>query len=217
LKNKVLKYFLLISLLVVILWSYIGAEDRFTWWMESFPVLLGLPLLIVSREKFPLTPLLYCLIWIHMDVLLVGAHYTYAKVPLFDDLKDYFHFSRNHYDRIGHFIQGFVPAIIARELLLRTAGMRQGKWLFAVVTLGCLGISAIYELIEWATAAATGEAADAFLGTQGDIWDTQKDMLLALIGAVSALITLSRFHDGALKKIGWRPPMTPMRWIDVLT
>jgi putative membrane protein len=208
LKNKPLKYFLLFFLLAVILWSYIGAEDRFTWWLEAFPVLLGLPVLIVSREKFPLTLLLYCLIWTHMGVLLVGAHYTYAKVPLFDGLAQHFDFSRNHYDRLGHFMQGFVPALIARELLLRTAGMRPGKWLFAIVTLGCLGISALYELLEWATAAATGEAAEAFLGTQGDIWDTQKDMLLALIGAVTALMTLSRLHDQGLKSLGSPPPAT---------
>ncbi|MEZ0226811.1 MAG: DUF2238 domain-containing protein [Alphaproteobacteria bacterium] len=185
--------------------------------MEAFPVLLGLPLLIVSREKFPLTLLLYCLIWAHMNVLLVGAHYTYAQVPLFADLSEYFHLSRNHYDRLGHFMQGFVPAIIARELLLRRAGIRPGRWLAAIIILSCLGISAVYELLEWATAAATGEAAEAFLGTQGDIWDTQKDMLLALIGAVTALVTLTRLHDRALRTLGWRPPTAPMRWIDVLT
>lgn len=201
-QNKPLKYFLLFSLLFVTLWSYIGAADRFTWWMEAFPVLLGLPLLIVSREKFPLTLLLYCLIWAHMNILLVGAHYTYAKVPLFDDLTRYFSLSRNHYDRLGHFMQGFVPAIIARELLLRTAGLKPGKWLFVIITLSCLGISACYELLEWATAATTGEAAEAFLGTQGDIWDTQKDMLLALIGAVTALVTLGGVHDRALKTLG---------------
>ncbi|TAL35916.1 MAG: DUF2238 domain-containing protein [Alphaproteobacteria bacterium] len=206
LQNRRLKYFLLVSLLFVILWSYIGAADRFTWWMEAFPVLLGLPVLIVSREKFPLTILIYCLIWAHMNILLVGAHYTYAKVPLLDDLARYFDLSRNHYDRLGHFMQGFAPAMIARELLLRSAGIKPGKWLAAIIILSCLGISACYELLEWATAAMTGEAAEAFLGTQGDIWDTQKDMLLALIGAVTGLVTLSRLHDHGLKALGWQPP-----------
>jgi putative membrane protein len=203
LQNKRLKYCLLFSLLVISLWSYIGAADRFTWWMEAFPVLLGLPVLIVSREKFPLTVLVYWLIWAHMNVLLVGAHYTYAKVPLFDDLARYFDLSRNHYDRLGHFMQGFVPAMIARELLLRCAGLRPGRWLAAIIILSCLGISACYELLEWGTAAATGEAAEAFLGTQGDIWDTQKDMLLALIGAITALVTLSKLHNHMLKVMGY--------------
>ena len=136
-----------------------------------------------------------------MVILLVGAHYTYAKVPLFDDLKDYFHFSRNHYDRLGHFAQGFVPAIIGRELLLRTSTIGRGKWLVAVIILGCLGISAAYELLEWGTAVWKGEGADAFLGTQGDPWDTQEDMLSALIGAVAALALMSGIHDRALRKL----------------
>ena len=187
----------------------------FTWWMEAFPVFFALPVLIVTREKFQLTSLLYCLIWVHMVILLVGAHYTYAKVPLFDDLKDYFSWSRNHYDRLGHFAQGFVPAMVGRELLLRTSPLRRGKWLVAIILLSCLGISAAYELLEWGTAAMKGEAAEAFLGTQGDVWDTQKDMLMAFIGAVAALLTLSRAHDRALKKVVRSPPAI-MRWIDII-
>jgi putative membrane protein len=209
---KDLRYFLLISLSVIILWSVIGAADMFTWWMEAFPVIFALPLLIVTREKFRLTALLYCLIWAHMVILLVGAHYTYAKVPLFDTLKEYFNWGRNHYDRLGHFAQGFVPAMTARELLLRTSPLKTGKWLIAIVLLSCLGISALYELLEWGTAAAKGEAADAFLGTQGDIWDTQKDMLMALIGATCALTLLSHSHDRALKRMR----RGPMRWTDIL-
>lgn len=205
LSNKVLKYNLLILLLLVILWSLVGAADMFTWWMEAFPVLIVLPLLVVTREKFQLTPLVYCLISAHMVILLIGAHYTYAKVPIFDDLKDYFHWSRNHYDRLGHFVQGFVPAIVARELLLRTSTLRRGKWLVTVIILGCLGISALYELLEWGTAEWKGEAADAFLGSQGDIWDTQKDMLWALIGATTAITLLSGLHDRALRKLGLDP------------
>jgi putative membrane protein len=135
------------------------------------------------------------LIWGHGLILLVGAHYTYAEVPLFNWLRDAWDLSRNHYDRVGHFAQGFVPAIVARELLIRTSPLTAGRWLFAVVTLSCLGISAAYELVEWAAAASTGEAATAFLATQGDIWDTQKDMALALVGAIAAQITLGRIHD----------------------
>ena len=201
LNNKSLKLFLLVSLSLAILCSLIGAADMFTWWMEAFPVLVALPLLVVTREKFHLTYLLYCLIWAHMLILLIGAHYTYTKVPFFDDLRDYFHWSRNHYDRLGHFVQGFVPALIARELLLRTSPLRPGKWLVAIILLGCLGISALYELLDWGTAVVKGEAAEAFLGTQGDVWDTQSDMLCALIGAIVALVTLSRLHDRALKKV----------------
>lgn len=150
-----------------------------------------------------------------MLVLLIGAHYTYAKVPLFEYLREYFSWSRNHYDRLGHFVQGFVPAMVARELLLRTSPLRRGKWLLAIILLGCLGISAAYELLEWATAEVMGEGADAFLGTQGDVWDTQKDMLMAFIGAATALATLSRFHDKALKKVS-RPPPAIVRWIDII-
>jgi putative membrane protein len=185
----------LVSLLAVIAWSYVGAHDRLTWWLEALPVLIALVLLAATRGKFPLTPLAYGLIWAHGLILLVGAHYTYAEVPLFNWLRDAWDLSRNHYDRVGHFAQGFVPAIVARELLIRTSPLTAGRWLFAIVTLSCLGISAAYELVEWAAAASTGEAATAFLATQGDIWDTQKDMALALVGAIAAQVTLGRIHD----------------------
>lgn len=190
------------TLAVVTAWSAYHPADRFTWWLESFPILIGVPLLIVSREKLLLSGLVYLLLWLHALVLLVGAHYTYAEVPLFNWLRDEFQLSRNHYDKIGHFMQGFVPAMLARELLLKTSPLKPGKWLFAVICLSCLGISALYEILEWGVAAWTGEAAEAFLGTQGDVWDTQKDMAFALLGAVTALLTLGRLHDRRLNSSG---------------
>ncbi|MDE1153649.1 MAG: DUF2238 domain-containing protein [Micavibrio sp.] len=168
--------------------------------MEAFPIFAGLPLLIVSREKIPLTCLIYCLLTVHAMILLVGAHYTYAEVPLGNWAKDYFHFSRNHYDRLGHFMQGLVPALLARELLLRTSPLKAGKWLFAIIVLSCLGISALYELLEWQTAVLKGEAAEAFLGTQGDVWDTQEDMATALFGAIFGLLAFGGWHDRQLQK-----------------
>lgn len=186
---------------IVAAWSIWQPHDLFTWFMEAAPVMIALPLLVATRKKFPLTHLLYFLILLHCLTLLVGAHYTYARVPLFDWLRDIFGWQRNHYDRLGHVMQGFVPAIAARELLLRTSRIGAGKWLAAVIVLSCLGISAIYEIIEWAAAALTGEAADSFLGSQGDVWDSQKDMLLAGIGAIAGLLTLSRWHDAQLEKL----------------
>ncbi len=180
------------------IWSSIMPYDRFTWYLESFPVMLIVPLLFATYTRFPLTKLLYALIAIHCIILLIGGHYTYAKVPFFDLIKDQFHFSRNHYDRVGHFAQGFIPAIGIRELLLRTSPLKPGKWLVAILIFGCLGISASYELLEWGVAEFTGEAADAFLGTQGDPWDTQKDMFFALLGTVSAIVTLSHWHNRLL-------------------
>jgi len=182
----------------VFVWSAIKPVDRFTWWLEVFPVLVAVPVLAATYRRFPLTPLAYALVAVHACILLVGGHYTYAKVPAFDWLRDALGQSRNHYDRVGHFAQGFVPAILARELLLRTSPLRPGKWLAVIVVSICLAISATYELIEWTAAAATGESADAFLGTQGDAWDTQKDMALCGTGAVTALILLSRPHDRQL-------------------
>lgn len=192
---------LLALVLAVLLWSGIAPYDRFTWWMEIFPVLIAAPILVLIYKRFPLTTFLYVIIALHAIILMIGGHYTYARVPAFDWLRDYFHLSRNHYDRIGHFMQGFGPALVGRELLLRTSNLQRGKWLFAILLLGVLGISAVYEIIEWATAALTSEAAESFLGTQGDVWDTQKDMTLALIGAFIALSFFSRFHDKALKKM----------------
>lgn len=200
-KNNRLVMVLLSIIAIVFVWSGINPLDRFTWFLEVAPVIIVLPLLALTYKRFPLTHLAYILIAIHAVILLVGGHYTYACVPLFDYIKDFFGLARNHYDRLGHFAQGFIPAIIARELLIRTSTLKPGKWMFAVIVLSITGISAIYELIEWAAAALTGEAADAFLGSQGDVWDTQKDMFLALIGAITALLTLSKLHDKELKKI----------------
>lgn len=184
--------------LLALVVSYINPEDRFTWWLEALPAIVAAALLTRTYQGFRFSDLAYILIFIHALILLIGAHYTYAQVPAFNWLRDTLELSRNHYDRVGHFAQGFVPAIIARELLLRRSPLQRGKWLFTLVVLSCIGISAIYELIEWGAAAATGEAADAFLGTQGDIWDTQKDMALALIGAVTALFLLARSHDRSM-------------------
>ena len=182
-------------------WSMIQPYDWPTWVMETLPVWIGAPVLIFTRRKFPLTNLLYILITAHMLVLIVGAHYTYARVPLFDWIRDVLGTQRNSYDGVGHFMQGFVPAMIGRELLIRTSDLRRGKWMGALIILSCLGISAIYEFLEWAAALAAGEGADEFLSTQGDIWDTQKDMLLAGIGAIVALLTLPRWHDRQLERL----------------
>jgi len=201
-KSKQLKIFLLLMLLLVTAWSFINPHDRFTWWMEAFPIFIGLPLLIVSHETIRLSNLIYCLLLLHAIVLLVGAHYTYAEVPLGNWAKDYFHLSRNHYDRLGHFMQGMVPALLARELLLRTSPLKAGKWMIAIILLSCLGISALYELLEWQTAIWKGEGADAFLGTQGDVWDTQEDMATALIGAICGLLIFARWHNRQLRDAG---------------
>ena len=190
---------LLISFLAILVWSVIKPHDLFTWFLETAPSIIALGILAATYRRFRLSNLTYVLIWIHAIILLVGGHYTYAEVPLFDWLRDAFDLSRNHYDRVGHFAQGFVPAIIAREVLLRNSPLKRGKLLTFIVLSVCLAISAIYELIEFGVSIATGSAGDAFLGTQGDIWDTQKDMLLCLIGAVIALATLSCLHDRSLK------------------
>lgn len=166
--------------------------------MEVFPAVIGAALLIATRNRFPLTPLLYVLLFVHAIILVVGGHYTYALVPFGFWMEETFGFTRNHYDRIGHFAQGFVPAIAAREILIRLRVVNGRGWLFTIVIAFCLAISAAYELLEWAAAALTGEKADAFLGTQGDVWDTQKDMLLALIGAITAQLTLGKLHDRQL-------------------
>jgi len=178
--------------------------DRFTWVLEVVPAVIGAAVMIATYRRFPLTTLLYGLILLHALILMLGGHYTYAEVPLGFWMQDAFGFTRNHYDRIGHFAQGFIPAMIARELFLRHHVVKRGPWLFAVIVLCCLGISAIYELIEWWTAALSGSAADAFLGTQGDPWDTQTDMFMAGLGASAALVTLGRAHDRALGALGNR-------------
>ena len=191
----------LLIVLATLLWSGLAPTDRTTWYMEVAPVVLILPIVLIAWRKFPLTKLLCGLLTFHAVILIVGGKYTYAEMPLFNWLRDTFDLSRNHYDRLGHFVQGFVPAILGRELLLRTSPLRPGKWLFVIIVLGCLGFSAIYELIEWQAAVALGSGADAFLATQGDPWDTQKDMCLAGIGATLSLLCLSRIHDRALTSL----------------
>ncbi len=172
--------------------------DRLTWLLETLPVMLGLLLLPLTYRRFPLTPLLYRLLALHAVILIVGGHYTYAEVPLGNWVRDALDLSRNHYDRLGHLAQGFIPAILAREILLRRSPLGTGGWLFFVVACVCLAFSAFYEMIEWWTALISGDAAEAFLGTQGDHWDTQWDMFLALIGALSSQLLLARRHDRQL-------------------
>ena len=179
-----------------------------TWWMEVFPIFIAVPILIWTYSRFPLTPLVYTLILVHACILMLGGHYTYARVPLGFWMQDLFHFSRNHYDRIGHLAQGFVPALIAREVLLRRTPLRSGAWLFFIVCCICLAISACYEFIEWWAALLGGAAATDFLGTQGDPWDTQWDMLMALIGSIAAQILLARVHERQLTTAGI-PSLTP--------
>jgi len=199
--SRTLPAALLAIVLVALAVSGIGPTDRLTWFLEVVPILLAVPLLVATSRRFPLTPLAYCLIAIHAVILMVGGHYTYAQVPLGFWLQDWFGFSRNHYDRIGHLMQGFGPAIIARELLLRTSPLRPGKWLFTLIVLSVLGVSACYEFTEWWTAVIGGDAAGAFLGTQGDVWDTQWDMFMAGCGAIVALMTLDRLHDRQLQAL----------------
>ena len=182
--------------------SAVGVEDRTTWLLEVFPIFVAVPLLLATARRFPLTPLVYRLVFVHALILMLGGHYTYAKVPLGFWVQDALHLARNHYDRLGHFAQGFVPAIVAREILLRRSPLRPGKWLFFLVACVCLSVSACYEFVEWWAAVAGGSAADAFLGTQGDVWDTQWDMLMALVGAVTAQLLLARTHDRQLARLG---------------
>ena len=184
--------------------SAIAPADRFTWFLEALPVLIGIPLVIGTHNAFPLTPLVSRLLAIHAGILMLGAHYTYAQVPVGYWMQDLLGFARNHYDRLGHFAQGFVPAILAREILLRRSPLQPGKWLFFLVCSVCLAFSASYELFEWGIARGTGEAASAFLGTQGDEWDTQWDMFLALIGSITAQMILSQCHDRQLEALGLR-------------
>jgi len=192
---------LLVASVLSLTLSGLDPHDRFTWLLEVSPVLIALPLLVVTYSRFRLTPLLYRLLFIHAVILMIGGHYTYSLTPIGFWMQRAFGFARNHYDRIGHLAQGFVPAILAREILVRRSPLVRGKWLFFLVTCVCLAASALYELIEWWTALAGGEAAQAFLGTQGDPWDTQWDMFLALVGAITALLTLARLHDRQLQRI----------------
>lgn len=185
-----------------LIWSGVAPYERGTWVMEVFPILLGAPILILTAARFPLTPLAYRLLFLHALILVVGGHYTYARVPLGFWVQDALGLARNHYDRLGHFAQGFVPAIVAREVLLRRSPLRPGGWTLFLVTCICLAISASYEFIEWWAALLGGERATDFLGTQGDPWDTQWDMFLALVGAVAAQFLLGRRHDRELARLG---------------
>jgi putative membrane protein len=184
-----------------LIWSGIYPKDYLIWILETAPAIIAFIVLITTRQKFRLTDLAYSLILIHSLILMVGGHYTYAEVPLFDWLKDEFHFERNNYDKVGHFAQGFIPAIIAREIIIRKQAVVNSRWLHFFVICICLAISAFYELIEWWIALLSQEAAEAFLGTQGYIWDTQSDMAYALLGAILALAMLNRIHDRQLGKL----------------
>lgn len=185
----------------VFAWSAWQPRDVFTWWLEVAPVLIGLPILVATYKRFPLSRLVYGLLLLHAVILLVGGHYTYAEMPLFSWLRDEFGLARNYYDRLGHVAQGFIPALLTREILLRTSPLKPGKWLFFLVTCVCLAISACYEFLEWWVAEASGSDAVAFLATQGDVWDTQWDMFLALLGAMTAQLLLAKAHDRAMAAI----------------
>ncbi len=185
----------------VLLWSAIGPKDYYTWLLEVLPAVIGLAVLIVTRQRFPLTPLVYILILIHCVILMVGGHYTYAEVPAGDWISTLFGWQRNNYDKLGHLAQGFIPAMIAREIFIRKKVVNGRWWRDFLTCCFCLAFSALYELLEWWTALLSGAGAEAFLGTQGYQWDTQSDMLLALLGAILALFTLSRLHDKQLEKL----------------
>jgi putative membrane protein len=186
----------------VLAWSAVAPKDYYTWLLEVSPAVIAAAVLLATRRRFPLTPLAYVLILIHAVILMVGGHYTYAEVPLFDDIGDWLGWQRNNYDKVGHLAQGFVPAIVARELLIRLRIVNARGWLNFLVVCFALAVSAFYELLEWWVALLSEEAADAFLGTQGYVWDTQSDMAWALFGAVLALLLLSGVHDRQLARLG---------------
>ena len=186
---------------VVLIWSLFNPRDYQVWLLEVAPALIGAVILALTYKRFRLTPLAYILILIHCVILMVGGHYTYAEVPLFDWVRDYLGQDRNNYDKLGHLAQGFIPAIIAREILIRKMVIRGVAWRNFLIVCFCLALSAFYELIEWWVALFSNEAADAFLGTQGYVWDTQSDMALALFGSIMALVMLSKAHDRQLKTL----------------
>lgn len=192
---------LLISFLAILIWSGIRPRDQFIWFLEVVPAIIGAVVLIALYPRVKLTMLVYCLIWLHALVLMVGGHWTYSEMPLFSWLRDEYGLARNYYDRLGHVAQGFVPAIIAREILIRNAVVQGSRWLFFIVTCVCLAVSAFYEFIEWWVAVASGSAADEFLATQGDIWDTQWDMFLALCGALASQWLLAGWHERQLSRL----------------
>lgn len=191
----------LLAYCLVFAWSAYEPKDLYTWFLEVLPAIIGLALIAFTRKSFPLSPLLYVLILIHCIILMIGGHYTYAEVPLFDTIKEAWDLERNNYDKVGHFAQGFIPAILAREILIRKHVVNGRAWLNFYILCICLAFSAFYELIEWWVALLSDQAAEAFLGTQGDNWDTQSDMLLALIGASSAILTLAKYHDRQLNDL----------------
>lgn len=191
---------LLLIFFSVLVWSGINPKDQFTWFLEVLPALIGFSVIFFTYKRFPLTDLVYTLIVIHAAILCVGGHYTYAEVPLFDWIRDTFGQARNNYDKVGHFAQGFIPAVITRELFIRKNVVLNTRWRNFLIVSVCLAMSAFYEFFEWFVAAGTGEAADAFLGTQGYVWDTQSDMLYATVGAVASLLLLSRLHDAQLRR-----------------
>lgn len=192
---------LLLSFLVILAWSGAFPYDRLTWVLEVAPAVAAAILLCATYRRFQFTRLVYIGIWLHAIILVVGGHYTYAREPIFGWIRDTFGLARNHYDRLGHLAQGFFPALVVRELLLRTSPLRPGKWLFTLVTCACLAVSAFYEMLEWWAAEISDEAASAFVGSQGDIWDAQWDMFLALIGAMSAQKLFGRMHDRQLEQL----------------
>ena len=181
--------------------SGVNPYDRLTWWLETLPVVLGLPLLVAARHRYPLTPLVYRLLFAHGLILMLGGHYTYARVPAGFWVQEAFDLARNHYDRLGHLAQGFIPAMLTREILLRQTPLRSGGWLFLLTSSVVLAFSACYEFVEWGVALAMGGEADAFLATQGDVWDTQWDMFLALLGALLAQTLLASRHDRELARL----------------
>ena len=191
----------LIIFFATLVWSGIEPKDSTTWVLEVLPAVVGFAVMVATRRRFPLTSLAYLLILAHCIVLMVGGHYTYAEVPLFDWIRDGFGLERNNYDKLGHFMQGFVPAIVAREILVRNAIIAGKGWMSFIIVCICLAISAFYELIEWWVAILSDEAAEAFLGTQGYVWDTQSDMMYALVGAIAALVLLSKLHDKQIKRV----------------
>ncbi len=197
---------LLLAVTIIFGWSAIRPHDYFTWFLEVLPAFAAFAILLGTYRRFQFTTLTYTLMAAHAAILMIGGHYTYAEMPLFNWIRDAFHLSRNYYDRLGHFAQGFVPAIVAREILLRTTPLRKGKMLIYLILSVCLAASALYEICEWRAAVAFGSAADAFLGAQGDTWDTQWDMTSCLIGATVATLTLSRVHDRALERLPAPPP-----------
>ncbi len=205
----------------VLAWSAVRPHDYFTWFLEVVPIFIGLPVVLALQRRLPLSTLLLVLLWWHSVILIFGGHYTYARVPLGNWAMGWFGWTRNNYDKLGHFAQGFVPAILVRELLLRTSplkhrlngpfnttqgigSMKPSRWLPVLVVSVCLAFSALYELMEWLTAITSGAAAEDFLGTQGDPWDTQTDMAMALVGAIVALMLLTKAHDRSLAKLGGR-------------